>query len=70
MTPQNAKPTGMVDEQGNLTLWFTAKETAEIAKAYARAVLSRGDISSRCLNGSYEPETADKFEDIFKEWSK
>ncbi len=62
MTPEEAKPTEMIDEHGETTLWFTAKETAEIAKAYGMA----------CLHSYMDKaaETAERFEDLFKEWSK
>lgn len=72
MTPEEAKPrdlddlfeegwkfkVGRIDGAG----WFYAKETAEIAKAYGMA----------CLH-SYmdkDADTAQRFENLFEEWSK
>lgn len=68
MTPEEAKPHTMLvvnkaHHQLNYEVQgFTAKETAEIAKAYGMA----------CLHSYMDKaaETADKFEDLFKEWSK
>lgn len=42
--------------------WFTAKETAEIAKAYGRA----------CLHSYMDKaaDTVERFENLFEEWSK
>jgi len=72
MTPEEAKPQticimsemtfadGMF--QGPIREGFTVKETAEIAKAYGMA----------CLHSYMDKaaETAERFEDLFKEWSK
>lgn len=62
MTPEKAKPTEMVDEHGKPTLWFTAKETAEIAKSYAYSCI-HGFIDS-------EDEKIRKWDSIFEEWGK
>lgn len=65
MKPEEAKPTEMVDEHGKPTLWFTAKETAEIAKAYAQAVEDNRD--DPCL-ATERP--CNKWRKLFKGWSK
>lgn len=68
MTPEEAKPHKFkMSVIGGRTVmdnehWFTAKETAEIAKAYGMA----------CLH-SYmdkDADTAQRFENLFEEWSK
>jgi len=56
MTPEEAKPIEMIDENGAPTFWFTAKETAEIAKAF------RDSSESDC--------TWDEWMAKFDEWSK
>lgn len=72
MTPEEAKPrdfddlfeegwkfkVGRIDGAG----WFTAKEAAEIAKAYAYSCV-HGFIDS-------EDEKVRKFDKLFEEWSK
>lgn len=74
MTPEKAKPTEMVDEHGKPTLWFTAKETAEIAKAYARAL--NGATESELPYPSVMESIAkakkmrDAWENKFEEWGK
>ena len=62
MTPEEAKPIEMIDENGAPTLWFTAKETAEIAKAYGHS----------CMHAYLESEadSIEKFDQLFEEWSK
>lgn len=68
MKPEEAKPTEMVDEQGNQTLWFTAKETAEIARAYATAFYKEQRCEETGVKGM--GENAPKWRELFKEWSK
>lgn len=62
MTPEEANPIEIIDENGVPNLWFTAKETAEIAKAYGRA----------CLHSYMDKaaDTVERFENLFEEWSK
>lgn len=44
------------------------KECAQIARDYAKAVLSRGDTSARMLNDGFEPEEADIWDEAFSTW--
>lgn len=75
MTPEEAIPDTIeiailahqesIDKGENPPLWFTAKETAEIAKAYAQAVGDNRD--DPCL-ATERP--CNKWRELFKEWSK
>lgn len=57
MTPEEAKPIEMIDECGKPTLWFTAKEAAEIAAAYSESEKS-------------DPDEMVRWREKFKEWSE
>ena len=72
MTPEESKPIEMVDENGEPTLWFTAKETAEMAHAYARAIAAESRTWVSADHGKHEAARAElmAWREKFEEWSK
>ena len=78
MTPEEAIPDTIeiailahqesIDKGENPPLWFTAKETAEIARAYATAFYKEQRCEETGAKGM--GENAPKWRELFKEWSK
>lgn len=78
MTPEEAIPRTAADAhndllyenigRGTFPLWFTAKETAEIAKAYATAFYKEQRCAETETRGM--GERAPEWRKLFEEWSK